>query len=391
MTTRVLLLAGCLLAVGAPAAYAQQSMADVLGFLLTNRSIATDDFDRDTRAADQMRMAISDLLTSEAGRLPITSGAGGFTYRMNPSLGVMERSSASFGPFYVERALTAGARQALLSVLVYDVGLQKVDGRSLRDGSLVATASRLRGETEPFDVETLTLRLRTSIVAVLGTYGVTDRFDVGVVVPFVRLTMAGERVDTYRGQQSVQATATAATSGFGDLIVRGKYHLLRDDVFGLAAGAEARLPTGRTEDLLGVGSASIQPRVVASAEGARFGGHALIGPSFGGASREWNYAAGLTVVGSSRITIAGELIGRRISSVGRLADVVEPHPNLEGIETIRLTSTSDATNRLMAVFGVKWNVAGPWLMTAHAQRALTSAGLTGGWAPSVSLDYSFGR
>jgi hypothetical protein len=85
-----------------PAA-AQQSITQVLSFLLTNRSISTDDFVRDEQAAAATRDAISKFLVTELGTLPINSSAGGFTYRFNPTLGSAERSSDSFGPFFVQR------------------------------------------------------------------------------------------------------------------------------------------------------------------------------------------------------------------------------------------------------------------------------------------------
>ncbi|MEO7192391.1 MAG: transporter [Vicinamibacterales bacterium] len=371
-------------------AQAQQSTRDVLGFLLTNRSIPTDDFERDARATAQTRDAISVFLANELGRLPITSGAGGFTYRLNPALGVMERSSDSFGPFYVERSLTTGSRHASLSVVFESTSFKNIDGRSLRDGTLVSTASQLRGETVPFDVETLTLQLKTSTVAVLGTFGITDRLDVGVAAPFVNVSLNGQRYDTYRGQTTLQASATSSSSGLGDMAIRAKYNFLRRQGVGLSAGAEARLPTGRSDDLLGAGSASVQPRLIVSVENSRTGAHFVVGPVFGGSANELDYAAGLTVTGSARLTLVTEIMGRHVS-LGGLTDTTEPHPSLALVDTIRLSSVSRDTNRVLAVVGVKWNVAGTWLVDAHAQRSLTSAGLNAGWSPSVTLDYSFGR
>src|SRR5215471_18326414 len=93
-----------------PAA-AQQSIAQVLTFLLTNRSISTDDFTRDAQAAAATGDAISQFLVTELGTLPISSSGSGFTYRFNPTLGIVERSSDSFGPFFVQRSLTTGKHQ----------------------------------------------------------------------------------------------------------------------------------------------------------------------------------------------------------------------------------------------------------------------------------------
>ena len=116
-----------------------------------------------------------------------------------------------------------------------------------------------------------------------------------------------------------------------------------------------------------------------------------IGYTFGGFSDELDYNGAITVVGASRLTLVGELAGRRLNSVGRLTETVAPHPRLIGVETVRLTSVEEATNRLIAVGGFKWNLAAAWLVDANVSRPLTTAGLTAGWIPTVSVEYSFGR
>ena len=198
------------------AAEAQLSVNEVLSFLLTNRSIPTDDFVQDERAAAATAETFSAFLLAELGTLPVGSSATGFSYRLNRTLGATVRSSDSFGPIFVERSLTAGAGRASFAVSFQSIPFDSIDGRKLRDGTLVSVASRLNGDPEPFDVETVTLRLRTDSVLVTAGYGVTDRLDVSATVPMIRLTLDGQRVDTYRGQEIVQATASATASGLGD-------------------------------------------------------------------------------------------------------------------------------------------------------------------------------
>jgi hypothetical protein len=203
--------------------------------------------------------------------------------------------------------------------------------------------------------------------------------------------VSGERVDTYRGIRALQASATAASSGIGDLLVRGKFNLLRSGGTGIAVGADGRLPTGDAENLLGAGETTIKPRIVGSAEHGRVAAHAEVGYVVGGATRELDTGAAVTIVATPRITIVGELSGRRIERLGRLTDSVLPHPTLMGINTLRLTSSHQTSNRMTATAGVKWNVVSTWLLSAHVSRPLSTAGLTGGWVPAVTLDYLIGR
>jgi hypothetical protein len=390
--TTALAVAVCgLVATAAPPAAAQQSVTDVLTFLLTNRSIATGDFVRDEQAAVETRDVLTRFLSLDLATIPVSSSAGGFTYRLDPDLGTVARSSDSFGPFFTERSLTAGRNQASVGFGYRSTSFENVDGRHLRDGTLVSTASMLRGEPTPFDIETVTLRIRTDTMTLTGNYGVTDRFDIGGALPFVRVRLEGQRVDTYRGNSFVQATGTASASGVGDLVLRAKYNVLRDGASGLAIAGEARLPTGREEDLLGAGDTSLTPRLIGSYERTRVGLHGEVGYSFREATNTLGYAMAVTVVAVPRLTVIGELSGLRLEGVGRLTEITQAHPTLVGVETIRLSGVEQTTDRVLAIAGVKWNIADTWLVTANVRRPVTEAGLNAGWVPTITLDYSFGR
>ena len=263
----------CLLLGSTIPANAQQTTLDVLSFLLTNRTIITGDFDRDAQAAAATRDTFATFLLQELSTLPVSSSSGGFTYRLDPTIGTVIRSSDSFGPFYTERSLTAGRNRASFGIGYQSTLYNSIDGRDLNDGTLVSTAAILRGQAEPFDIETVSLDVRTDTMTVTGNYGVTDRIDVGVAIPFVRVSLHGERFDTYRGQSFLQATGSAAASGFGDFVTRAKYNVYREGASGLALGAEVRFPTGDEENLLGSGELSFTPRLIGSAEGRTVGFH----------------------------------------------------------------------------------------------------------------------
>lgn len=388
---RRVILALWLLCGSAGPAAAQDSVADVLTFLLTNRSIPTGDFVRDEHAAVETSDMLARFLILELATVPVSSSPGGFTYRLDPALGTVVRSSDSFGPFFAERSLTAGRHQASMAIGYRRMTFADLDGRSLRDGTLTSTASRLRSESAPFDIETVALRIRTATTTLTASYGVTDRLDIGGAIPFTRVSLEGQRVDTYRGRALIQATGSATASGVGDVIMRAKYNVVRDGASGVSIAGEARLPTGNDEDLLGAGRASVTPRLIGSYEGARVGLHGALGYTFRDVSNTVDYAAAVTVVAVPRLTVVGELSGLRSSGLGRLAETTQPHPGLVDVDTIRLTGVEQATNRILAVAGFKWNVAGTWLVTANVRRALTTVGLTGGWVPMISLDYAFGR
>lgn len=371
-------------------AQAQQTVSEIVLFLLTNRSVATDDFVRDADAAVATYETISRFLTVELGTLPIASSAGGFAYRFDRTLGTMVLSSDSFGPLFTERSLTAGKDQVSFGVSYQHAGFGEIDGRSLGDGTLVSTATKLRSEPAPFDVETLTLRVRADTITFAGNYGVTEELDLSVAIPFVRLNISGERFDTYRGRRFLQAGASVSASGLGDVVVRGKYSVFRDGGSGVAIGSELRLPTGNEDNLLGASGFGFQPRVMASYESGNVAISGNLGYSIRESADELDYRGALTFNPVRRLTLIGEILGRRLS-LGQLTEATTPHPQLTGVDTIRLTSIANNANRLVAVGGFKWNITDTWLFNASVLRPLTSAGLNAGWVPAFTFDYSLGQ
>ena len=370
-------------------AHAQQSVRDVLAFLLTNRSIPTDDFVQDAEATAATADTISAFLVAELGALPVGPSSSGFSYRLNRTLGATVRSSDSFGSFFVDRSLTSGAGRASFALTFQSITFDSIDGRSLRDGTLVSVASRLAGDSQPFDVETVSLRLRTDTMLLSAGYGVTDSFDIGATLPLVRLSMSGQRVDTYRGRELVQANVSASASGISDAVLRAKYNIYRAGASGIAVAGETRLPFGDEANLLGTGELTVRPRVIGSVERERFAVHGDLGYTFGGLSNEIDFGGAVTVVGTPRLTLVGELASRRLESVGRLSQTTQAHPTLADVQTVRLTSVTETTLRSVAVFGAKWNVAGTGILSGHVVRSLTDAGLTARWIFALTFDYSF--
>jgi hypothetical protein len=375
-----------------PPALAQQTITGALSFLLTNRSIPTGDFARDEAAAAATRDTISTFLRSELTTLPVTSSASGFTYRIDPDLGgVPVRSTTTFGSFFTERSLTIGRLQVSLAANYQGVSFDEIDGRNLRDGTLRATASRLSSDQVPFDIETVAMRIHTDTFTVAANYGVTERLEVGAALPLERLTLTGERLDTYRGTPLLQATVSANASGPGDVVVRGKLNLEQRGALGMAVGAEGRLPTGNSANLLGAGEATVRPRFMLSMETSHVAVDSNVGYMFGGLSNELDYSAAITNAGAHKLTVVGEIAGRRLNSAGHLIEVISRHPVLAGVETVRLSAVEQATNRVVAVAGVKWNAGATWLVTANVARSLTSSGLTARWMSTVGAEYAFGE
>jgi hypothetical protein len=369
------------------AAHAQQSVSDVLGFLITSQSIQTGSLDRDQAAALATRETISQALLANLATLPVSTSSGPFVYRLNPELGTVERATRSFGPFFVERATTAGAGAGLVGVTFQHFRFTSLDGHNLRDGTLVTVANRFVDEPEPFDVDHLTLDLNADVATVYTNIGITDRAEVGVAVPIVMLRLRGSRANVYRGRTFTQATASATALGFADTIVHTKFVLGRSEDSAVAAAADLRLPTGREGDLLGVGSTALKLSGIVSTEQGPVSTHLNGAWTTGGFARELSYGGAVAIVTGNRLTWTAEMLGRSIATGGRIGPVAAPHPTLRGAETIRLQPQADSLHILTFMPGVKWNVGDTWVFAASFGIPLTNAGLTAPLTQFAGLDY----
>jgi hypothetical protein len=395
MTRRLLTI---LVALIPAAAYAQSTsptsettVQDIVTFLVTNQGVATSDFDKDRAAADATRQTLSNALLASIATVPVSSSSSGFSYRLNPAIGTVERASQTFGPFYVERALTTGAGQASIGFNLQYARYTSLDGNDLRDGSFVTVANQFRDEPTPFDTETLTLDVQTKTAMFLANVGVSDRVDLGAAVPLIRLDLSGSRVNDYRGTALLQARATAETTGLGDIAVRTKVRLTPDGPGAIAAGVEARLPTGREEDLLGSGKLALRFTGLASYEAGISSVYGNFTVGTGGIGRELAYSGAVAIAATPRVTVVGELLARQIDGLERIDAVSAPHPRIAGVDTIRLIPTGDKELTAFGVAGIKWNVGGTWLLHAHVLMPLMQHGLTSEFTPTIALEHTFAR
>jgi hypothetical protein len=367
------------------------TVQDILSFLVTNQGVQTSDFDRDAAAAEATRATLSRALLAAIATVPVGTSSSGFTYRLNPALGTVERASETFGPFFVERALTAGAGQASFGFTFQYASFQSLDGYDLEDGQFVTVANQFRDEPAPFDIETLALDVTTSTATFYGNVGLTDRVDVGVAVPLVRLQVNGTRNNTYRGRTLLQARASAETLGLADVAIRSKVRLTGEGPAHVAAGVELRLPTGKQEDLLGAGDTAVRFQGLASAEAGRTSVHGNFTLGTGGLGREYSYGGAVAVAATPQVTVVGEVLARRISGVQRITELITPHPRISGVDTLRLVPSGEDQTTAFAVAGFKWNVGGTWLLQGNVLIPMTETGLTAKFTPTIAIDYSFTR
>jgi hypothetical protein len=368
---------------------AQETVGGVIQFLVTNQAVVTSDEARDRAAAESARRTITSALLFNLASVPLASSSSGFLYRFNPELGTVERATESFGAFFVERALTVGKGRSSFGISAFTAAFNQLNGADLRDGTLVTVANKFRDEAAAFETEALTLRVRSNTLTLLGSFGVSDRLEIGGAVPLVDLSIEGERVSIYRGATFGQASGEGSASGVGDIALRAKYAVASSRTAAFALAGEVRLPTGDSENLLGGGSTSYRFMGIGSYEAGRAGLSGNAGVVVGGVSNEVTFAGAASYAATPRLTMSAEMLVRHVTDLRRTTLVSAPHPSIGGVDTLRLSPTGTGLTLANAVAGLKWNVTGTVVLGGHVAFPLVRRGLTASITPTIALEYGF--
>src|SRR3954464_11352787 len=197
-------------------------------------------------------------ILSQLTTFPLGSSSGGFSYRYDPSLGTLTRSTNSFGPAFAERALTIGQQKFNFGLNYQHSTYDTFEGENIDDGSIkfYLTHSNVGGLFFEGDViqAALRLNLTTNTAAVFGNYGITNKLDVGIAVPIVSVEMDAN-IDATVLRFATGAASTihvfpnnsdrktfpdsGSAKGVGDVVVRAKYRFVdTKNQGGLAAGVD---------------------------------------------------------------------------------------------------------------------------------------------------------
>ena len=201
------------------------------------------------------------------------------------------------------------------------------------------------------------------------------------------------------GSKTQDFNTQGSASGIGDIVVRGKYALAGGPGGGLAVGVDLRLPTGDETNMLGAGATQTRFVLIASSplRGA-VSPHVNVGYTVGSgeAKDQFNYAGGIEIAPSPRVTVVADLLGRSVRDTLRTIDRSTPHEFQQGagapIETTTLESIgfeSGTLNSLLGTAGVKVNAGQRLLISAHLLFPINDAGLRSRITPVIGFDYAF--
>jgi len=349
--------------------------------------------------------AVNVLLGSQVAAFPLGSSAGGFSWTFDPSLGTFNRVSESYGPIFSERALTVGKGRFNLGFNFQRSTFDQLKKLDLGDGEVKVYTGTTQGTTTAFVEESLFMKVSANTFGLFATYGLTNKFDLGVAIPIVHVSMDARldaRVNvngTFSTTVLTGDTVSDSATGIGDMVVRAKYNLWAKKGGGLAAGLDLRLPTADEEELLGVAGAQTKIYAAFSSANGKVSPHVNIGYTFSGESaaaksedtfvvappNEFSYAGGVDAAVSPKLTVVGDITGRTLVDSGKLTLASSPF----GAGFTQLGLEDGSLNILLGSFGVKYNVFGTSLISANLLFPLNKSGLTDNLTWLIGFERSF--
>ena len=356
-----------------------------------------------------------------------------------------------FAAGYTDGAATLGRGRRSLAVSYQDTTYDSLDGLDLRGSGInVFLRSACCASTESdrdLLQETLSLRVHRRATAFTLGYGVSDRFDIGIVVPFVQV-VADARVEStilrtataddptihefnpiglgdqlipsgtiqVNGQpvaSGVAGTGHSEAKGVGDIILRSKLRLLQSGNQQLAVGLDLQAPTGNADELIGLGATRVTPAVMWSIESRRAGARARLDytQSFGNLSsllaspgvdlkvpNELGYEIGFDLAVAPRTTFVADVVGRRIPNVAGFSTANTvfsssgpgplPSASFVGVNNLQQTPLRTLDTMLVST-GLRIYLGGPIFADLRVLFPAGNSGLTPRPTGVFTLDYAF--
>jgi hypothetical protein len=237
---------------------------------------------------------LTQQLAANAADFPAVGTATGFTYVYDPKLEVFAPSTRNLGSMFVERARTVGRGRFQFGLTYLYLNFDQLDGTDLKDVQFDSlrhndccsaafpppSPDNPAFERDTADLQFQKFKLRSHAFFLNGTYGVTDWWDVNLLVPVVYTTMdvraqatlnnesgtGTHFFDVTTGQTVEQRSFDDDALGVGDLLLRTKARVLDSEALLGAVGLVLRVPTGDEEDFQGLGDVTLTPFLAASRE-----------------------------------------------------------------------------------------------------------------------------
>jgi hypothetical protein len=357
------------------------------------------------------------VLRQQTTTLPIGTSSGGFAYQFDAATGLVGRPVQNYGPMFGDRPLTIGARRLTVGLTFQHTEWRSLAGQRLSTGFYAHDKFVDDFYTPDFQpvIERFGSRidLSTDRATVNVTFGLANRLDLNVIVPFGHATVIGGPDYTYSGLQSgtiyrlATDTFSASASGISDVSLRGKYLLISSPRFAFAAIGEIRFPTGDAENLLGTGKRAEKLTGVGSLTLGEFSTHFEAGYLIAGngltfnrdprlaqprlltaePSDEITLTVGADSAITDRLTLTTDLLLRTLRNSAQIVRRV--YTQTATREVVGYEPVPGAVSLVLGTVGGKVLIGGDWLLTASVLVPLNSSGVKPHITPVIGFERAF--
>jgi hypothetical protein len=344
--------------------------------------------------------SIAVATATEIATAPFGTSSGGFVFKLDPSTGLLARTTTSFGPSFVERALTAGEGKVSVGATFSSTKYDKLSDFSLTNlplGSVTASSPIVSGTT------TGNLKISSQTVAITGAVGVSPKIDVGVVVPLVTVKLSG--TSAFVNGNGVVGRLVETNNkffGVGDIAALAKFRVLKfkgpdvPDPGGAAINVVMRLPTGDSDNLRGLDVTRTLGSFVVSFGKGPLKPHASVGFEYWNKAvdvpgdhlkNQFQFNGGVEIVAAPKLTILADVLGQRVLGAGPVElGAVTPVAGIAATAAQALIFTDGSLNKYTFIPGMKVNLIGKMVLSLNAIVTMSNNGLHAKVTPVAGLN-----
>jgi hypothetical protein len=369
---------------------------------------------------------ITDALGASVANIPIGSTSGGVTFRFEG--GVPVPTSTSAGPIFAERAQTLGRGRMLAGISRTSFRFATLRGVDMDDIGLVFTHqnvdfegcdAQFGGDCTLYGIPVLendaidfhlSMDLNVRVTSMYLTYGMSDRFDLGLVVPIVQADFRGEsdaQIRPFGGTAAAHYFAGTPTNpvlsahrqslgsaaGLGDVALRAKINFRQTPGSSFAFLVDGRFPTGSPKDLLGSGKFAGRALAIFNSRFGDFSPHLNAGYLYHAGTQQNDAVLG-TVGFDNRlaesVTLAADLVTEL--QVGDSKLQLPPLVTYESPfrRTLNPTNIPDVRDDIVnGSFGVKVIPARNTTLVLNSLFPLNRGGLRANLVYTAGIEYTF--
>ena len=382
-----------------------------------------DDFDTDAQQAANILVAfLGTSIDIAIANTPLSSSTSGTTFRFEGIRPIPLATSA--GPIFAERAQPLGRNRWFVGLEFMQMRFRRLRGIPLnaltfnyasRDvpDSAVGGVGVLGNPSYENDIVAVKLAMDMNLLlaSLSLTYGLAYGVDVGITVPFERLSIhgssfaqivstTGDSVHRFNPQTSPSTdgftallAGDGASTGIGDLESHLKINLAEGDRIGVALFASVRFPTGDATNFLGSGAFAGRGLGVVSGRFGNFNPHVNLGVTLRDAPNRNNSvetAFGFDDLLSPWATIAVDVLGSWQTGASHLPLPLPVHYLAPVQRTMDVTNIPNQRDDLLSFnFGFKFRTRRGLQIVTSALFPLRDSALQPTIAWTGGVEYAF--